>query len=77
MQSQKMHQGNLTIRWLKTWLILCFSEDIDKLTLENKTKQSKINAQDATISELYGKLSEQKALLEEMKLKHKSISYLI
>lgn len=44
------------------------------MTLENKMKQTKIKAQEDRIVETYGKMREQTTLLEETKLKLKSIS---
>jgi chromosome segregation ATPase len=51
-------------------------EDIGKLTLESKMKQLKINTQEEKIVEMYSNLREQTALLEETKLKLKSISFI-
>jgi chromosome segregation ATPase len=53
-----------------------YQEDIGKLTLESKMKQLKINTQEEKIVEMYSNLREQTALLEETKLKLKSISFI-
>jgi hypothetical protein len=50
-------------------------EDIGKLTLESKMKQTKISTQEEKIVEMYSKLREQTGVLEETKLKLKSISF--